>query len=343
MNMGENTNFFRESFRGFNKDDVAEYIAKLSKDYAASEEKYKEHIAKLTAELKSRLDGITDPGYEYTPSDTETFDLNEIEQKYKDEINDLTNDLNEKDEKINALQEKLNAAADSGAPPADAADSETVNQLSFQLAASESEKLYVFNLLKKCVSALDIESARGKDIMGAANISDIAPKTTIAGEIEASLGKLVGCREKAADLESENAKLKENLEESYRRNESALATEEEMYKRIMAKLGETVYSANKSADETIAKAQGEAGEIIERAETEAAEIVDKAIAKKDAFAEECRRKTAEIRGKYGFIKEEHEKMHQKYIEISENYELNLSEIESTINVIYDSVSDAGDA
>jgi cell division septum initiation protein DivIVA len=54
----KNNSFFRESFRGFNKDDVAEYIAKLSKDYTASEEKYKEHIAKLTSELAAKT---TDP------------------------------------------------------------------------------------------------------------------------------------------------------------------------------------------------------------------------------------------------------------------------------------------
>ena len=58
MNLDENTGLFRESFKGFNKDDVAAFIQKLSKDYADNEEKYKERIAKLTEENNAKSEEL---------------------------------------------------------------------------------------------------------------------------------------------------------------------------------------------------------------------------------------------------------------------------------------------
>jgi len=368
MNLGESTSFFRETFRGFNKDDVAEYIAKLSKDYIANEEKYKEHIAKLTAELKSKTDNIS------AAADYENL-ANEAAQKYKAEITGLNKELGAKDETIEALRAQLASSAEPadcdsreeiekykeamngmakeieefkakcealadeasnlrGAGPG--LDKDAVNQLSLQLAANESERLYLFNLLKKFIFALDIESARGKDAGNMASISDIAPKAAVAGEIESGLGALIKFKESAAGLEAENAALREELD----KKQAALSDEEQMYRSIMTKLGDTVYSANKSAEDSVAKAKNEAVAIIDSAKAEANEIIDKANAKREAIAEQDRRNTLEIREKYEFIKKEHESMYQKYKDISESYELKLLEIESTINVVYDSVSDA---
>ena len=208
MNLGENNNFFRESFRGFNKDDVAEYIAKLSKDYAANEEKYKEHITKLKLDLEARGEGAddfsADPDSKAAQLQSQLIELEEISQNNREEISRLADELNEKSLTISDLQFQLETAkysasdipvsdsdSDSGsgsdeiakyqemigtlskeieqlkeenekfeAVPLSAQSaqsdnsnqidlSETVNQLSFQLAECESEKSYLFNLLKK--------------------------------------------------------------------------------------------------------------------------------------------------------------------------------------------------
>ena len=414
MNLGESNNFFRESFRGFNKDDVAEYIAKLSRDYTANEEKYKEHIAKLNSEVKIKTDEVSRLEYElethaqnqtqFLPADATSDEyaqkykdeiralendlnvrdellreksemvneLTELKQKHLDEIARLTNELEEKDVRINELQSMLdsdgNSVSDSreeiekykeamnglsreieefkGKCEALASetdilrnepkmDKEAVNELSLLLAESEAERLYTFNLIKKFISALDIKSAQGKDVKNAANISDIAPQAEIAAEIEEVLCEFSGMKQAISDLETENSELRENLNSSRNGN----ATEEQMYKTVMEKLGETVYSANKSADDTIAKAKNEAAYIIDSAKTEANDIIETAKAMIENTEREDKKKMAEIREKYAFIKKEHEIMYAKYKEITEIYSLSLADVEDTISAIYDSVAD----
>lgn len=401
MNLGDNSNFFRESFRGFNKDDVAEYIAKLSRDYTANEEKYKEHIMKLIAELKVKTDeivkleselnsqaaAVTDSSSDETEQRFKdeisvlTKDLNgkdevintanEIIQQNNDEINRLTRELNEKDAAINALQAQLdsgiNASYDSreeiekykeamdglsqeieefkGKCEALASettilrsepkiDKEAVNQLSLQLAESESERMYLFNIVKKFMVALDFESSKGIDIKNAADITDIAPKSEIAGAIESKLGGISGLKDALVELEAENAVLKENLDKTH----VDAPTEEQMYKSVMAKLGETVYSANKLADDTLTKAQSEADNIIDAAKKESLAIIDEANAKSAAIDEADKEKMAKIREKYALLKSEHEQMYKKYKQISEEYEFQLAEVEDTVNTIHAGVN-----
>ena len=385
MNLGENSNFFRESFRGFNKDDVAEYIAKLSKDYTANEEKYKEHIAKLNAELKAKTDSIgvleadierlTYESYESAEPAPQSNLAEETERKYKAEIESLYSELSEKEGTIAALQTRLESGVEAAAyesreeldkykeamngmakeieefkekceelaHEASALrktepdiNRDAMNQLSLQLAANESERLYLVSLLKKFIFALDIDSARGKEIGNISNISDIAPKSLIAGEIESGLTALIKYREASEELRAENAGLREELGQK----QGALSNEEQMYRSIMTKLGETVYSANKLAEDSVAKARDEADSIIELAQEEADDIIDRANAKSDVLAAEDKKTMSEIKAKYDFIKKEHESMYQKYKELTDNYELKLLEIESTINVIYDSINNA---
>ena len=378
MNLGENNNFFRESFRGFNKDDVAEYIAKLSNDYDVNVERYKEHIAKLTLELKAKTDEINNyaPAMEDRTGQLNQFErFDEIQQNHREEISRLVEELNEKDAIISNLQGRLELDGDPSADilnsdeivkyqelisnlsreieqlkeesdksesyqtdrpeqsgPYDQFDlSESVNQLSFQLAECESEKLFLFNLIKKFIYALDIESARDKDIEYAANISDIAPKTVIAEEIDSGLRSLVESKEKTAELESENAELKTKAEE----NQTAVSDEQKIYESITADLGGIIYSAKKSAEEINAKATAEAEDIIGRATAEAEAIIGSSYERKEAVLKENVRNMAEFREKFGFIKTEYEEMIQKYKEISENYALHLSEIEGTLGIIYD--------
>jgi len=365
MNLGENNQFFRESFRGFNKDDVAEYIAKLSKDYTANEEKYKEHIAKLTAEIKAKTDEIDDFSSE---KENRMVAVDEIEQKYKDEINRLANELNDKNIEINNMQSgiasgefteseeiakyqeiitNLSSEIEQLKIEKDESDkqefaqydqsgeiSETVTQLSFQLAESESEKLFLLNLLKKFISALDIESARGKDVEYASNITDIAPKAAISEEIANELDGLLALKERIGELEAKNAELSDRVG----KNKVAPADEQKMYEAITSDLGGIIYSAKKTAEDSIAKARLEADDIVAKAKFEADKIVSDANTEGAEIRAENKRNMAEFRDKYAIIKKEHEDMVQKYKEIYDNYMLHMSEIEGVMNVIYDNVN-----
>ena len=383
MNLGENNNFFRESFRGFNKDDVAEYIAKLSKDYTVNEEKYKEHIAKLSAELKAKTEEADSLSFDGVTRQTASID-DETERKYKDEISRLTDELDkktvelnkkelelsQKDIKLNAMQiqldlggieaeelmeqkeiidsmneemeelrgkyEALESEAASLRSSADEPkiDYDAVNQVTYKLAESESERLFLLDLLKKTIPALDIESLKDKDLTNASVVSDIASKSEIAGEIEKKLASLNGLKDRAEQLEAENAALKDELD----KNMVARSDEQKMYETVTADLGGIIYSAKKSAEEMLSKAKTEAETIVGDAKIDAAYIIDDANARKEAISEDSRKNIAGLREKYETVKKEHENMVRRYEEISESYAAGLYELGDKINGVCDSVN-----
>ena len=90
MNLEENTNFFRESFKGFNKDDVTAFIQKLSRDYAENEEKYKERIAKLTAESKSKSEEIEKLDETLKLQENEKTSAREFQGSHAEVVNELS-------------------------------------------------------------------------------------------------------------------------------------------------------------------------------------------------------------------------------------------------------------
>lgn len=355
MNVSENNNFFRESFRGFNKDDVAEYIAKLSKDYTANEEKYKEHIAKLTAELKTK----NEETIAFTPESDNYAAQLELDSKYRDEIRGLEDELGAKDAAISDLQLQAETLRQKcGALEKEAAsarisgqknDSEAVSQLSFQLAGTESEKVYLFGLIKKFILTLDIDSVKGKNIDYAANISDIAPKSVISQEIETGLSDLIGFREQSIELEEANAELTvriaelENLAAELKTKPAegpiVLSDEQKIYESITADLGGIIYSAKKTAEDITAKAKSDAENILDQAKFEAESTVSGAFVKRDAVIEENKKNMKEFKEKYEFIRKVHADMVKKYEEISDDYASRLSEIRDTINILYDSVGE----
>ena len=353
MNLLENNNFFRESFRGYNKDDVAEYIVKLSKDYATNEERYKEHIAKLTAEIKAKAEESAAGGNQ--------AELADIELGYRSELNRLELELSGKEALVDDLQLQIEALGQRYAVLEKEAaalreagrknESETVNQLSFQLAGTESEKMYLFGLIKKIVLMLDIKSARGKNIDHAASISDIGPKSVISEEIEGEIGALAGLKGRVLEFEAENAGLKEKIagleadiaelrEQPQEPGDPAVPpNEQKIYESITADLGGIIYSAKKTAEDIVAKAKADAENILDQAKFEAESTVAGAAVKRDAFIEENRRNIRDFKEKYEFIRKIHADMQKKHEEISEDYASRLSEIRDTINILYDSLDE----
>jgi len=378
MNLGENNNFFRESFRGFNKDDVAEYIAKLVRDYGANEERYKEYIAKLTMELKTKTDELSN----FTP-ETENrtaqlqfqLQLEEIEQKHKDEISRLVNELNEKDTTISNLQIQLESNKTTVSEGLDASEilkyqelivnlSKEIERLKEEIEKSESvqaDQSAQSNILvlNETINQLSIQMAECeseklyllnmlKKIMYVLEIESVKDRNIeYALNISDIAPKTIISDEIDAGLLTV-IKLKEKLSALESENADlkikveeklvVLTDEQKIYESITADLGGVIYSAKKTAEDINAKAVAEAENIIVNAKSEAESIIGNAYAKKETVLEENRKNMAEFKRKYGFIKKEYEDMMQKYKEITENYMLHMADIEGIINIIYDKVN-----
>ena len=419
MNLEENNNFFRESFKGFNKDDVATFIAKLSKDYSDNEDKYKEHIAKLTADNRAKTEELNklytefekysenSGGAESAVQLQELQELEEKEKKYREDAERLRADVNEKEEMINSLMQSLKDVSSSekkyreemnklidevneksdiiteqyntieelkksigSANSASTAVSvisteememlrgkyseilrvnedlkrkieenekklresngvspDMINQLSAQLAISESEKLFLLSLLKKIINALGIEGINMQNISRASHIPE-----NILKDIEDKLDVLSRFKERAVELEiekesitAEKNELKDKLDRLSRNqpvSASSPQNEQKMYETITADLGSIIYSAKKSSEDIIAKAKNEAEDIIARANM-----------KRLSILEENEKRLSEFKDKYLYLKKEHESVIIKYKEMSERYALRLSEVEESIDAV----------
>lgn len=415
MNLEENNNFFRESFKGFNKDDVAAFIAKLSKDYSENEDKYKEHIAKLTADNRAKAEEINKLNYELTSRGDYTGtsappegyispeQLEAIEQKYKDELDKLSAEIYEKDQMINNFMQSLkdvsasekryreemnnlideinekndiieelrkSASAPVSAPiplitseeidslkekykevllvneelqrkieenekklrEAASINPDMANQLSAQLAISESEKLFLISLLKKIADSLGVASVIFENVTKTSQIPEYALQ-----DIENKIAVLSQYKDKSSELEKERENfileindLKQRLELEKEKAErqqpvvmsASAPSEQKMYEAITAELGGVVYSAKKSAEEMVAKAKNESEDIINRANM-----------KRLSILEDHERHLAGFREKYQAIKTEHETIVVKYKEMTERYTMRLSEIEESIDAI----------
>ena len=85
-NFGNSSKYFRESLKGFNKDDVIQFVTKMMKEYSDAEDKYKEDLAaseatiiKKTEEaaiLKRKLDTSA------VDMKKKTDDFNVVQKKY---------------------------------------------------------------------------------------------------------------------------------------------------------------------------------------------------------------------------------------------------------------------
>ena len=122
-------------------------------------------------------------------------------------------------------------------------------------------------------------------------------------------------------------------------NQAAVSDEQKMYETITADLGEVIYSAKKSAEDIINKARNEANEILNSAREEATDVVDRATETRESILAKNKENMGIFKEQYTFIKMEHENMMKKYKEITENYMLYMMEVESSVNIIYDTVTD----
>lgn len=342
MNLDENTNFFRESFKGFNKDDVVAFIQKLSKDYSDNEEKYKERIAKLIAENKVKTDEIENlaAGSAAVVNEAEEKhkkEINEINaeienlnqslkssaadvEKYKDDVNKLLSEVRLKDAEIIELK-KITANSE--------ASSEEIENLKIKytelLKVNEDLKYKLEEAVKTA------KESRGEN---AETVNELSAQVA---ELSVSLEEVKRERQDALHtldaVKAEKDVIIEDLQNQLERSKSKIENEQKMYENVTADLGNIIYSAKKTAEDITSKAKIEAEDILAKAKTEAEEVVTHANMKKLAILEENERSIEQFKNKYNFIKAEHDKIIESFQVLSVKYSASLVEIKGAIENI----------
>ncbi|MCL2774286.1 MAG: hypothetical protein FWD71_13175 [Oscillospiraceae bacterium] len=222
MNLEENNNFFRESFKGFNKDDVAAFIAKLSKDYSENEEKYKEHIAKLTADNKTKADELNklyldrENYSQNTDSLISSEELEDIEKKYKEDLDKLAADVREKDDMINSLMQSLKDVS---------ASEKKYREEMNKLIDEVNEKNDIIENLKQAVAAAN---ANSQNILPA--VSSVSSVSSISAE------EIDALKEKYTEVLRINEELKYKIEENERKLRDAGNISPDMVNQLSAQL-----------------------------------------------------------------------------------------------------------
>jgi cell division septum initiation protein DivIVA len=353
MNIDENKSLFRESMRGFNKDDVAAFIKKLSKDYADNEDKYKERIVKLTAENKAHAEEIehlaagsaaaVNEAQENLQKETERFaaQLNEknseIENlnnslkssaanidKYKDDVNRLLSEARSKDTELIELKKNAENSSASEASEALALSDEIEN-----LKIKHTELLKNNEDLKYRLE----EAAKIIKESRSANDETVNELSEQVAELSAGIEEMK-CANQALEqknddilrnldaLTAEKDVIIEDLQNQLEQSKSKTEDEQKMYENITADLGSIIYSAKKSAEDITSKAKSEAEDLIARANI-----------KKLAVLDENEQNIAMFKEKYEFIRTEHEKVSENFKLLSEQYSADLLEIKNAIEEI----------
>lgn len=331
MNLDENTSFFRESFKGFNKDDVAAFIQKLSKDYSDNEEKYKDKIAKLTADNNAKTEEIANAAAanaavlreaekaaqqlkrQLGDKDAEIENLNAQlkssaadADKYKDDANTLLSEVRSKDAEIIELKKNVAVSESSGD------EIETLKIKYTELLKNNEELKY-----KLEESAKAVKESRGAN-------------TETVNELSAQVAELSAMNEKIKNEKDvvilEKDIIIEDLTNQLEQNRVKIEDEQKIYENVTAELGSIVYSAKKSAEELTANAKSEADDIVARANM-----------KRLAILEENEKNLAQFREKYNFIKQEHDKIIESFNLISGQYSAKLLEMQGKIENISNNI------
>jgi DNA repair exonuclease SbcCD ATPase subunit len=301
MNTQEPTKFFRESLKGFNKDDVTAFIKKLSRDYTENEEKYKERIAGLTAANKAKDDELEETVARLTESNKVALRSNE--EAFLKERDFQFQELKKKNAELEKQAESMKLLVKSSAADMDKYKDDA-NKLLGEVRSKDAEIIE----LKKSAEEARESGGAGSEMFN---------------ELSAQIAELSAGNEK---LRAEKDAVIADLENRIEQGKEKFENEQKMYESITADLGSTIYSARKSAEDITAKALAEAEDIIARAN-----------AKKLATLEENEKNNAQFREKYDFIKNEHEKIIGHFRHITEKYSSKLLEIGDAINNISEKV------
>jgi cell division septum initiation protein DivIVA len=318
-NIGDGSAYFRESFRGFNKDDVINFMMKMSKEYEDNEAKYKEEIAESETNILKKEEEIKN-----IKQNTGTLKA-EMQKKSEE-----TAALHKKYTALCAEYERQKAIIDAVPSAQDSKKSEEefqrkteelnnkIHELGDKLKTDEAEKEFLRDVIKK----FELETGlRTADICDAEVLEThkISFENDMMDMAEAKK-KITGFEKEIDTLKKENAELLE-----IRNSTQELSSDEQkIYETITADLGNVIYSAKKTAET-----------IVEKAKAEADDILNKANMKRAIFFEEYEKDVAKLKEKYKLIYENYEKVKDDFKNAYEIYCEKLITIDQDIKNVYE--------
>ena len=317
-NFESNSKYFRESFRGFNKDDVIKFVSSMIKEYSENEEKYKEEISESTANLIKRTE-------EANNAKKEIDNMKKEVETLKSDIQVKANDVAAIEKKYKVLLEEYDqqrALVDT--LPADIQNNEELNkqieELNKKINESEAEKIFLLDVIKKFeletgVRTADIcseESLKNKKVTFENNMIDMAEANK----------KIAALEEEISVVRKEN----EELHELRDKADELAAEEERIYEKITGELGNVIYSAKQTAENVVAKATAEAED-----------IMAKAIMKRTIFFEEYEKDVMKLKEKFRKMQEDYRVVVEKYKNSYDVFSSELIILEEIVSEIYDKI------
>lgn len=327
VNLGDGSKYFRESFRGFNREDVINFVTKMIKEYSENEEKYREVIAETTANLTKKTEEMEKLTKELENLKADlrkkALSVNEIQEKYsklheeykrsKAAVESMLSTSEETQKDTSEIEEKLNSQ---------------VSDLSQQLGKGEAEKTFLLDVIKK----FELETGL--------RISDICDRESLESQtisFENNMIDMEEARKKIEAFEREIAAVrKENEELNELRAKSAETPQEEqkIYEAITSDLGNVIYTAKKTAENIVGTANSEAESIMSKATSDAEDIMNQANMKRTLFFEEYERDVFKLKEKYRELKDRYAKIMEIFKDSYETYSLELLDVENDIENIY---------
>lgn len=351
---GSSSKYFRESFKGFNKDDVIQFVTKMIKEYSEAEENYKEEISQATenmlkktqetTKLKKEIDALK------ADMQKKSNDATAIQKKYtvlfeeyerqravidalpgdvklRDELNkkidNLNTKLSESESKLKNSESKLSNRIKELEQFKNKLNENEIklNENEVKLIESEADKKFLLDVIKK----FELETnVRVKDICDVQSLNDkkITFENNMIDMAKASK-KIVALEEELSTIKKRNQELieaKSNVDE-------LSSDEEKIYEKITAELGNVIYSANRTAENIIAKATNEAED-----------IMNEVNIKRAMFLEAYERDVLKSKESFELLQNEYRIMAEKFKNSYETFSGELSNVDRTLDRIHDKFS-----
>ena len=314
--------YFRESFKGFNKEDVIQFMTKMIKEYSDTEEKYKEELSEAVSNIIKKTE--------------EAENLKKEKDKYQRETAALKVDIQKKTSEFTTLSKEYTALSKEyeqqrtviDAFPVDADNAEelrgNIEKLSAELKENEenyeSDKTFLLDIIKK----FELETGlRTSDVCSSEALKN--KKITF----ENNMIDMAEARRKITALEEEIVKIKKENEEllEIKKQASELSSDEEkIYEKITSELGNVIYSAKRTAEN-----------IVEKATSESEDIMNNANIKRTIFFEEYEKDVYKIKENLKEIQEIYKTTAEKFQSSYDIFFAELTEVEKSMNGIYDKI------
>ena len=284
-NFDSSSKYFRESFKGFNKDDVIQFVTKLIKEYSESEETYKEEIAKSTEAVIKKSEEIVELEKTintlkaYSQDKTNEEELSKQIVSLNAKLKDNDNKLKEAETKLKSAETKVPDGIETRVKEAETRYNATklkLREVENSLQDAENDKQFLLDVIKK----FELETG--------VRVREVCDEQSLATQkvsFENNMIDMAEASQNIAALEASIAALKKEKEEMNRINielhtqaDNLSVKEEKVYAKITAELGNVIYSANRTAEDIMTKATTESENIMNKTTADAEYLINKTTA-----------------------------------------------------------------